>query len=49
MAHSKKFEIVKHYYKNGIWSKERVAAAVGRWITAEEYEEIVGEPMPTQP
>lgn len=44
MEHSKNFEKVKTYYENGIWSIERVRNAVGRWITAEEYEEITGQP-----
>lgn len=44
MEHSKKFEQVKGYYDNGFWSKRKVYNAVGRWITAAEYEEIVGEP-----
>ena len=43
MEHSKNFEKVKTYYERGMWSKERVYAAVGKWITAEEYEEITGE------
>lgn len=43
MEHSKNYEKVKTYYERGMWSKERVAAAVGKWITADEYEEIVGE------
>lgn len=38
-----KFERVKWYYDRGIWTKEMVKNAVGRWITAAEYEEIVGE------
>ena len=42
--HSPKFELVKHYYDTGLWSKARVYKAVGKWITAEEYEEITGEP-----
>ena len=42
--HSKKFELVKGYYDAGLWSKTRVYNAVGRWITAEEHEEITGEP-----
>ena len=41
--HSEKFEIVKKYYRNHIWTKKKVYAAVGHWITAEEYEEITGE------
>lgn len=41
----KKFDKVKKYYDNGFWSKSRVADAVTKhWITAEEYEIIVGEP-----
>ena len=41
---SKKYEIVKSYYDNDLWNKTRVYNAVGKWITAEEYELIVGEP-----
>lgn len=40
--HSKNFEKVKNYYDNGLWSKKRVRAAVGKWITEEEAEEIIG-------
>ena len=43
--HSKNFEKVKKYYDNGLWSKAKVHNAVGKWITAEEYEEITGEPF----
>ena len=38
------FEKVKMYYDKGLWSKERVYNVVGKVITAEEYEEITGEP-----
>lgn len=31
------------YYDNGLWSKERVYAAVHKWITPDEYKEITGE------
>ena len=42
---SSKFEKVKEYYDKGLWTKEMVAnAVVKEWITAEEYEIIVGEP-----
>lgn len=41
-AHSKNFEKVKGYYDSGLWSKDRVRAAVGKWITAEEFKEITG-------
>lgn len=49
--HSKNFEKVKGYYDTYVatdgkkgWSKTKVYAAVGKWITPEEYEEITGEP-----
>jgi len=38
------FDRVKMYYDKGLWSKERVYNVVGKIITAEEYEEITGEP-----
>ena len=38
------FDRVKMYYDKGLWSKERVHNVVGKVITAEEYEEITGEP-----
>ena len=38
---SPKFELVKRYYDEGLWSAERVRNAVGKWITQEEYEIIV--------
>ena len=41
--HSKNFEKVKNYFERGLWSKSRVHAVVGRWITPEEYKEITGE------
>ena len=45
MEHSKMFERVKKYYDKGLWKIEAVALAVEKgWITAEEYEEITGEP-----
>ena len=40
---SDKYELVKDYYGKGLWSKERVKTAVGKWITAEEYQAITGE------
>jgi uncharacterized XkdX family phage protein len=40
---SKNYEKVKAYYDRGAWSKERVHSAVGKWITADEYETITGE------
>ena len=42
--HSENFERVKSYYPQ-FWGKKAVKNAVKKgWITAEEYEEIVGEP-----
>lgn len=43
--HSKNFEKVKNYYDTGRWDEYRVSEAVKKgWITAEEYEEITGQP-----
>ena len=47
--HSPKFAMVKDYYDTGRWGKLAVYRAVtmpkkNPYITAEEYEEIVGEP-----
>ncbi len=40
-----KFQKVKYYYDNGLWDINRVRnAVVKNWITAEEFEEITGEP-----
>lgn len=41
--HSKNYEKVKNYYDKGLWDADRVRAAVGKWITAEECAEILGE------
>lgn len=41
--HSKMFEKIKAWYDSGAWSKQWVYNAVGKKITAEEYEEITGE------
>ena len=47
--HSKNFEKVKNYYDRRLWGITRVRNAVtnpksGPWITAEEFEEITGQP-----
>ena len=43
--HSKNFEKVKNYYDTGRWDEYRVSEAVKKgWITADEYEEITGQP-----
>lgn len=41
--HSKMFEKIKAWFGSGVWSKQWVYNAVGKKITAEEYEEITGE------
>ena len=46
MEHSKHYEEVLYWYKNGYWSIKKVWDAVGRWITAEEYKEITGTDYP---
>lgn len=40
---SKNFEKVKRYYDLGLWDIEKIRAAVGKWITEEEFELITGE------
>lgn len=41
---SKKYNLVKRYYDNGLWNKEMVRNAVVKgWITSAEYELITGE------
>ena len=42
MAQSKNYIKVKHYYERGLWDAERVRAAVGKWITQEECDRILG-------
>lgn len=41
--HSQKFDRVKGYYGKGLWTAEMVRNAVGRWITADEAEEILSK------
>lgn len=44
MGHSKDFEKILAWYREGLWSKIRVRNAVMKEkITAKEYEEITGE------
>jgi uncharacterized XkdX family phage protein len=39
------FEKIKRWYEEGLWTKAMVRNAVKKGkITAEQYEEIVGEP-----
>jgi len=43
--HSPKYEKVKAYYDQHLWSIARVRnAVVKEWITAAEFEEITGQP-----
>ena len=40
--HSPKFALVKSCYDGGLWNEARVRAAVGKWITKEECDEMLG-------
>ena len=45
---SPKFNKVKNYYDRGLWNLAMVRnAVVKNWITAEEFEQITGEPYET--
>lgn len=45
MEHSIKFNKVKTYYDNGLWTINMVRnAVIKNWITTEEYTEITGQP-----
>ena len=47
-GHSKKYELIKNYYDSGLWDINRVRAVTEHgWITAEEFEEITGQPFNT--
>lgn len=37
------FEQIKTNYDRGLWNKQMVKLAVGRVITAEQYEQITGD------
>ena len=40
---SKHFEQVKEFFDKGVWSEEKVRAAVAKnWITASEFQTITG-------
>ncbi len=39
---SKNFSKVKQYYDKRLWNLSKVTSAVGKWITAEEFELITG-------
>lgn len=38
-----KFEKVKKFYDEKLWSSNWVKNAVGKWITADEYKKIIGQ------
>jgi len=38
---SAKFDKVKDYFNKGLWTAQMVRNAAGRWITAEEADEII--------
>lgn len=42
---STNYSKVERYYKEGLWSLERVKKAVGRWITSDEFTKITGQPF----
>ena len=48
MEHSKNYEKILGYYRQGFWNAERVWKAVGKQITPEEYTEITGEEYTTE-
>jgi len=39
---SKNYRKVKQYFELRLWSLAKVQAAVGKWITEDEFEEITG-------
>lgn len=43
MEHSQKFETVKGYYDRGLWNKQMVLNAVGKWIEQWEADEILSQ------
>ena len=46
---SNKYNKVKEYYEKGYWNIAMCRNAVKKgWITAQEYEEITGEPYETK-
>lgn len=39
-----KYEMVKKYYKTGMWSEKRVRDSVEKgWITKNDFEQITGK------
>lgn len=43
-THSKNYDKVRRHYGRGLWTKAMVHRAVAcKWITGDEYKEIVGE------
>lgn len=44
MAHSKKYNDVKTYYEQGLWTDSMVKDSVDRWLTEAEAREILNDP-----
>lgn len=40
---SEKFEVVKRYYQDRLWTENQVRNAVGKWISKKEFELITGK------
>nr|DAL84459.1 MAG TPA: hypothetical protein [Caudoviricetes sp.] len=41
-----KYEIVRNYYRQKLWPLSWVENAVGKWITADEFQKITGKEYP---
>lgn len=39
---SKMFNKIKYWYEEGYWTEAMVKGAEGKWLTAEEVEQILG-------
>ena len=44
VTHSRNYERIRGFYIRHLWTKAKVHACVPGQITAEEYQEITGEP-----
>ena len=47
--HSKWYDKVKKWYDQGLWTLDMVFSAVPKMITADEYEQITGQPYEFKP
>lgn len=43
MEYSVKFVQVQNYFKSGLWNEAMIENAVGKWITEQEMNEIIGK------